>query len=102
MLVCVTVLFLFYVIYTAEIYFLRANKIITTFLMPFQILSQIVECSWDSKKMRTEVHDWVGRLADNCRSVSTYKLAQTNHNHPCFCLYNLNSAYIIDLTNFFN
>jgi hypothetical protein len=36
-----------------------------------QILSQITDCSWDSKKMRSEVHDWVGRLADNCRAVRT-------------------------------
>jgi hypothetical protein len=34
-----------------------------------QILAQITDCSWDSKKMRSEVHDWVPRLADNCRAV---------------------------------
>ena len=35
-----------------------------------QILSMITDCAWDSKKMRTEVHDWVHKLADHCRAVS--------------------------------
>ena len=29
----------------------------------------ITDCAWDSKKMRTEVHDWVHKLADHCRAV---------------------------------
>lgn len=43
-------------------------------LLCLQILGQITECSWDSKKMRTEVHDWVPRLVSNCRAVWDYMM----------------------------
>lgn len=32
-------------------------------------LASIVDCAWDSKKMREQQHDWVDRLVANCRQV---------------------------------